>query len=172
MAPVVEGLSALAPVHTTEAQSGSAGPLNGAEAGQLLDELAEMIEEMDPDAEEKVAEISSQMAGQADQQLLRKLAQQVGGFEFDEAAETLSAVRASLKQPPGPEEIKPLLDELAAMIEEMDHDAEEKVEEISSRVGAQLDGQLLRQLAQQVGGFEFDEAAETLEKIRADMDMA
>jgi CheY-like chemotaxis protein/two-component sensor histidine kinase len=96
MRPIVEDLSALAPAQTAEVQAGPAEPLNADEAGRLLDELAEMIEEMDPDAEEKVDEIYKRTIGQVDGKLLRQLVRQIGGYEFDEAAETLDKIRSSL----------------------------------------------------------------------------
>jgi CheY-like chemotaxis protein/two-component sensor histidine kinase len=96
MRPIVEDLSALAPAQTAEVQAGPAEPLNADEAARLLDELAEMIEEMDPDAEEKVDEIYKRTIGQVDGKLLRQLVQQIGGYEFDEAAETLDKIRSSL----------------------------------------------------------------------------
>jgi hypothetical protein len=61
-----------------------------------LDELAEMIEEMDPEAEEKVNELYNRAAGLVDGKLLRQLVQQIGGYEFDEAADTLDKIRAAL----------------------------------------------------------------------------
>ena len=96
MAPVLDGLAALVPTETMDVQTEAAEPLSAEEIHQQLDELAKMLEEMDPDAEDKVAEIKSRLGSHADQQLLRQLVQQVGSFEFEEATETLDKMRASL----------------------------------------------------------------------------
>ncbi|TNF99646.1 MAG: response regulator, partial [Gammaproteobacteria bacterium] len=92
MAPVLDGLATLVPAETAGEQSESAEPVSAEEANQLLNELAEMIEEMDPDAEEKAADITQQLGDQADRQLLKQLTQQVSGFEFEEAADTLEKI--------------------------------------------------------------------------------
>ena len=60
---------------------------------QLLDELGELIDGMDPESEEKAEELAKALGRQADPALLRKLARQLSGFEFDEALETLARVR-------------------------------------------------------------------------------
>jgi PAS domain S-box-containing protein len=96
MAPVLDGLATLVPAETTDVQTEAAEPLSPEEINQQLDELAEMLEEMDPDAEDKATELKSRLGNQADQQLLKQLVQQVGGFEFKEATETLDKIRVSL----------------------------------------------------------------------------
>jgi HPt (histidine-containing phosphotransfer) domain-containing protein len=97
MAPVLNGLSALAPEQTSGIQSETVEPLSSEEISQQLDELAEMLEEMDPDAEEKVAELKNHLGNQLDRQLFNKLAKYVSGFEFDEAQECLENIKASFK---------------------------------------------------------------------------
>ena len=95
MAPVIEGLSALAPVPEDE-QAQSVESIGEEELKKLLDELAEMIEEMDPDAEEKLAEISGRTAGKSHNRLFTQLARQLSSFEFEEAAETLEKIRLEI----------------------------------------------------------------------------
>jgi hypothetical protein len=46
------------------------------------------------------------------------------------------------------------------------------VNELYNRAAGLVDGKLLRQLVQQIGGYEFDEAADTLDKIRAALALA
>ncbi len=65
-----------------------------------------------------------------------------------------------------PEQISAFLDTIESLIEEMDPDAEEKVAELSALQGNGLDPILVRQLGRQVGGFEFEEAQETLAELR------
>jgi ubiquinone biosynthesis protein UbiJ len=95
MAPVIEGLSALAPVPEDE-QAQPVESIGKEELKKLLDELAEMIEEMDPDAEEKLAEISGRTAGKSHNRLFTQLARQLSSFEFEEAAETLEKIRLEI----------------------------------------------------------------------------
>ncbi len=95
MAPVLEGLSALVPSESEDVSSEAATPLTPEEISQLLDELAEMLEEMDPDAEEKVVELTRRLGSQADPRLLRMLATQVSGFEFEDAQDSLQKLKST-----------------------------------------------------------------------------
>jgi len=66
-----------------------------------------------------------------------------------------------------PQEIKQMLDELTKMLKEMDPDSEEKVTEMITQFGNQVDLKLMKRLARHVSGFEFEEALELLGEVRA-----
>jgi len=95
MVPVFEGLSVLVPSESEDVSVEKAVPLTPEEIGQLLDELAEMLEQMDPDAEDKVVELTRRLGSQADPKLLRMLATQVSGFEFEDAQESLQKLKST-----------------------------------------------------------------------------
>jgi len=91
MTPVIQGLAALG-----EDLAADAGPADTADPEQiaaLLDELETLIEEMDPDAEAKAEDLRRILARTDGASLASKLARQVGGFEFEEAEQTLSQIR-------------------------------------------------------------------------------
>jgi actin-like ATPase involved in cell morphogenesis len=94
MSPVLEGLSALAPTTEKTVSVVKVKLLSTQEINQILDELTKMLEEMDPDSEEKVTEMITQFGNQLDLKLMIRLAQHVSGFEFEEALELLVEVRA------------------------------------------------------------------------------
>jgi len=94
MSPVLEGLSALAPTTEKAVSVEKVELLSPQEINQILDELTKMLKEMDPDSEEKVTEMITQFGNQLDLKLMKRLAQHVSGFEFEEALELLVEVRA------------------------------------------------------------------------------
>jgi PAS domain S-box-containing protein len=94
MSPLLEGLSALAPIIEKAVPVENVELLSPEEINQKLDELTKMLEEMDPDAEEKVTEMITQFGNQVDLQLMKRLARHVNGFEFEEALELLVEVQA------------------------------------------------------------------------------
>ena len=94
MSPVLEGLSALAPTTEEAVSVEKVELLSPQEINQILDELTKMLKEMDPDSEEKVTEMITQFGNQVDLKLMKRLAQHVSGFEFEEALELLVEVRA------------------------------------------------------------------------------
>jgi CheY-like chemotaxis protein len=96
MTPVLDGLSALATEQTAGEQDEPVNLLSPEELNQHLNELAEMLEEMDPDAEEKVTELAGQISSQGHQQLIKSLLRQVSGFEFEDATETLAKLKQNL----------------------------------------------------------------------------
>jgi hypothetical protein len=61
-----------------------------------MDELAVLIEDMDPEAEEKAAELKRLLVRTAGASLAAQLARQVCGFEFEDAEATLSRLRDEL----------------------------------------------------------------------------
>jgi HPt (histidine-containing phosphotransfer) domain-containing protein len=85
-----------APSQQERKETGATEPLDNEKVAKLFDELAALIDEMDPDAEEKLAELSTAVSGHVDPVLLKRLAGQVGGFEFDEAQATLQILRNKL----------------------------------------------------------------------------
>jgi HPt (histidine-containing phosphotransfer) domain-containing protein len=74
----------------------SAGPLDPVLASRLFDELSGLVEEMDPDAQEKLGEFAAALSGHTDPGLVRKLVDQVRGFDFDNARSTIEALRTKL----------------------------------------------------------------------------
>ncbi len=94
MSPVLEGLSALAPTTEKAVPAEKVDLLSPQEINQKLDELTKMLEEMDPDSEEKVTEMIPRFGNQVDLQLMKRLARHVSGFEFEEALELLVEIRA------------------------------------------------------------------------------
>ena len=63
----------------------------------LLDEIETLLEEMDPEAEDKAADLKAQLWGGTHQKLVIKLSKQVGEFEFEDARETLAKLRIALE---------------------------------------------------------------------------
>jgi HPt (histidine-containing phosphotransfer) domain-containing protein len=57
---------------------------------QALDEISHLIEEMDPDAEEKAGHLKEQLYGTPYTNLVKKLSRQVEEFEFEDASATVS----------------------------------------------------------------------------------
>ena len=95
MTPVLEGLATLVPAESGQAPE-TTESLSPEEALKLLDELAGLIEDMDPDAQERAEELATSIRGMMDKQLLKTLVKQVSEFEFDEATESLGLIRQSL----------------------------------------------------------------------------
>ena len=85
-----------APNQPDSKEAGATEPLDNDYVAKLFDELAALIDEMDPDAEEKLAELSTAVSGHVDPVLLKRLAGQVSGFEFDKAQATLQILRNTL----------------------------------------------------------------------------
>lgn len=94
MQPVIQGLATLAPA-AAEASSEQAvsEPVDPARVATLMDQLSVLLEEMDPDAEEKVAELVALCGHHLERPLFKRLSQQISGFEFEEATETLLRLR-------------------------------------------------------------------------------
>lgn len=95
MTPVLEALSGLVSAQKPETTDAPAVAMSFEEFDKLSDELEEMLEEMDPDAEETAAELSTLLGNQIDRQLMKRLRQQVSAFEFEEALQTMTALRRS-----------------------------------------------------------------------------
>ena len=93
MSPVLEGLSILAPTIEKAVTVEKVALLSPQEINQIFDELTKMLEEMDPDSEEKVTEMITQFGNQVDLQSMKRLARHVSGFEFEEALELLVELR-------------------------------------------------------------------------------
>ena len=98
MTPVLEGLAVLqAQVQEPPDKDAASEPADPEQINALLDTIEGLIEEMDPDAEEKVAELSGLAGSGLDLILMRKLGKQVSGFEFEEAKETLVQLKEKIK---------------------------------------------------------------------------
>jgi HPt (histidine-containing phosphotransfer) domain-containing protein len=101
LAPVMQGLEALAVQGSTE-EPGAKGsdPMALEAILPLLDELQILLEEMDPEAEDKVADLKAQLAGGTHQKLVNTLSKKVGEFEFEDARESLVKLRNALETGP------------------------------------------------------------------------
>jgi HPt (histidine-containing phosphotransfer) domain-containing protein len=98
LTPVMQGLEALAVNGETEGPGAEDGsPMDIEAIMPLLDELQTLLEEMDPEAEDKAADLKTQLAGGAHQKLVTKLSKQVGEFEFEDAHKTLAELRNVLE---------------------------------------------------------------------------
>jgi two-component system sensor histidine kinase/response regulator len=101
LAPVMQGLEALSVQDSTEEPGAKGSGLMDPEAIlPLLDELQTLLEEMDPEAEDKVTDLKAQLAGGVHQKLVNTLSRQVGEFEFEDACETLAKLRNALETGP------------------------------------------------------------------------
>ena len=98
LAPVMQGLGDLAACgETEEPRVVDKGPVDVEAIIPSLDELQTLLEEMDPEAEDKVTDLKAQLGGGAHQKLVNKLSKQVGEFEFEDARETLAKLRNALE---------------------------------------------------------------------------
>ena len=95
MTPVFNGLSVLVSIESEEVKDVIAVSLNEDELQKLFDELVEMLEGMDPDAEDKALELTHQLDQQTSQKLLKQLTYQVSHFDFDEALVTVNQLRST-----------------------------------------------------------------------------
>ncbi len=97
LAPVMQGLEALS-VHGAADRPGAkdGGPMEVAAIMPLLDELQILLEEMDPEAEDKVNVLKAQLGSGTHREPVGKLSKQVGEFEFEAAQGTLAVLRKSL----------------------------------------------------------------------------
>ena len=99
LVPVMQGLEVLAvSSEMEEAAADDGGPLMDAEAIILfLDELQTLLEEMDPEAEDKVTDLKAQLGGGPHQKFVNDLSKQVGEFEFEDALATLGKLKKALE---------------------------------------------------------------------------
>jgi CheY-like chemotaxis protein len=97
LTPVMQGLEVLSAAgETGESAAEDGGPLDIAAVLPLLDELETLLEEMDPEAEDKVADLKAQLGGGTHQKLVNTLSKQVGEFEFEDARKTMAKLRKAL----------------------------------------------------------------------------
>ena len=78
-------------------------PLDVDAVNQVLNELSYLIEEMDPDAEEKAGHLKEQLYGPPYTELVKKLSRQVEEFEFEEASATVSLLKKAVMDNTGKE---------------------------------------------------------------------
>jgi CheY-like chemotaxis protein len=98
LVPVMQGLEALSVAgETGEPAAMDGGQIDVAAILPLLDELQTLLEEMDPEAEDKVADLKAQLGGGTHQKLVNIMAKQVGEFEFEDARKTLAKLRNALE---------------------------------------------------------------------------
>ncbi len=98
LVPVMQGLEVLSVSGETEEPHAVDGdPVDAETIMPFLDELQTLLEEMDPEAEDKVTEMKAQLGGRAHQKLVNALSKQVGEFEFEDARETLAKLRNALE---------------------------------------------------------------------------
>lgn len=98
MMPVLGGLSALVPSEFENLSSEMSVSFNPENTVQLLDELTEMLDEMDPGAEDKAVVLGDISKDTVDQKIIRNLIKSNAEFEFDEANEILADIKEILKQ--------------------------------------------------------------------------
>jgi HPt (histidine-containing phosphotransfer) domain-containing protein len=98
LTPVMQGLKTLAVNSETEEPAAEdGGPMDIEVVMSFIDELQTLLEEMDPEAEDKVSKLKTQFAGGAHKKLVNTLSKQVGEFEFEDARETLAKLRKALE---------------------------------------------------------------------------
>ncbi|MBW1750073.1 MAG: response regulator, partial [Deltaproteobacteria bacterium] len=97
MTPVLEGLTVLHVSVQEASEDAASEPVDLEQINGFLDIIESLIEEMNTDAEEKVAELSSLPGSGLDPALMEQLGRQVSGFEFEEAQETLLELRQKNK---------------------------------------------------------------------------
>jgi two-component system sensor histidine kinase/response regulator len=94
LTPVMQGLEVLAAIgETQETAQPDTEPVNPEALTSLLDELQTLLEEMDPEAEGKVADLKAQLGTGAHQKLVNILSKKIGEFEFEDALETLGKLK-------------------------------------------------------------------------------
>jgi CheY-like chemotaxis protein len=99
LTPVMQGLEVLAALaETQETAPPDTEPVDPEVLTSLLDELQTLLEEMDPEAEEKVATLKTKFVTEGAQKLVKKLSRQVGEFEFEDAQKTLASLREKLEK--------------------------------------------------------------------------
>ena len=141
-----------------------------------MDELASLIEGMDPDAEAKAVALQHHLGGTAARELSAALTAQVAGFEFEEAGATLERLRQAVAaagdsslETNGHDAEEPLDPRLAAlerMLEEMDPDSEEAMAALLPALKTCVDPGLLKKLQTQVAGFDFEGGLKTLSEVK------
>jgi two-component system sensor histidine kinase/response regulator len=98
MTPVIEGLAALGGETSDPAPAPSGEPVDPAQVTALVESIATLLEDMDPDAEERVGELAALLRGQVKSKLLKRLARHAAAFEFEEASAVLAELRKSLEE--------------------------------------------------------------------------
>ncbi|MHC4940875.1 MAG: response regulator, partial [Planctomycetota bacterium] len=99
LSPVIAGLAVLGGA-TADDTEPVATPFDPEQARALLDSVTEMLEEMDPDSEERVNELVAMLRGRAKPSLLKQLVRHAGAFEFEEAQAVLVEIRDALPENP------------------------------------------------------------------------
>jgi PAS domain S-box-containing protein len=98
LVPVMEGLEVLTVSGETEKTAAEGdGPMDAEAIMPFLNELQTLLEEMDPEAEDKVIDLKAQLGGGAHQKLVNALSKKVGEFEFEDALETLGKLKKALE---------------------------------------------------------------------------
>ena len=92
MTVVIKGLAELdqQPLEPAESQSIQG---NFDEIFVLLTKLEELLDEMDPAAEETVLLLTEKLGGLGDKKVMKKLSKQVNNFEFEEAIDSLAKLK-------------------------------------------------------------------------------
>jgi CheY-like chemotaxis protein len=94
MRPVLQALADLNWPEDKPLEGGSADPVApGGDLSGQLDELAELLRQMNPDASERVHAFSALVAQRAQASTLELLREQTDNFEFELALETLATLR-------------------------------------------------------------------------------
>ncbi len=88
---VIEGLSGIG--RREKAEKDQQRSANPEEIFTLLSSLEELLNELDPSAEEAAASLADAVGAMIDRKYIRKLMQHVKGFQFDEALEALAKIK-------------------------------------------------------------------------------
>jgi CheY-like chemotaxis protein len=94
LTPVFAGLAELGVRHASD--RGSQEPFDPEKVSLLLDELAQLLEKNDLDAEEKSAVLQRLLAGSPHANLAAQLLKHVNAFEFDNATQALKRLREAI----------------------------------------------------------------------------
>jgi CheY-like chemotaxis protein len=101
LAPVMQGLEVLAASgEIQESVAEDSGLIDVEAILPFLDEIQTLLEEMDPEAEDKVADLKERLSGGTHRKLVNTLSKKVGEFEFEDARETLVKLRKALETGP------------------------------------------------------------------------
>ena len=99
LASVMQGLEVLSVSAALEEQpAGKGGAVDLVDILPLLAELETLLDEMDPEAEDKVADLKAQLGSGDHLKLVNTLSKKVGEFEFEDARKILANLRKSLKK--------------------------------------------------------------------------
>ena len=93
---VMQGLERICAETVDKTQQQNSGKFDVETVSTLLDEMSHLLDELDPDAEEKAITLAQLLAGSPHHKISRQLLSQIEETEFDTAAETVRLLRSAL----------------------------------------------------------------------------